>query len=228
MIDEKGARGLAADIFGISPIRILSDVARPLEKVLTCLNPQERLVLELRYGLKGNRAQTLHEVAPQIGFISRERVRQIQKKAFRRLRYPTRHNILKAYIVGTPAELEADRAERRTQLRKRPAISFLISPRPRPAIKSRQMQDRIKELMKNGMVRDKKAMLESLGLKPRTWGEVAFYQALALLLQMEWIIRVARGIYAAGPQLVTVETQARIKRERDANKQFEAMVIRHA
>ena len=56
-----------------------------LAEWLARLNPRQRLVLERRYGLAGNAAQTLAEIAAELG-LTRERVRQIQVEALARLR----------------------------------------------------------------------------------------------------------------------------------------------
>ena len=108
MIDERAARRLVGDIFGISPRNILPAVTGPLEYVLSTLRERERFVLELRYGLNDGAPRRLDEVATLIGVTSRERPRQIQAKALRRLRHATRNRTLKQYIADTPIELEAE------------------------------------------------------------------------------------------------------------------------
>lgn len=108
MIDEKGARKLAGDIFGVSYRNILPGIMVCLEYVLSTLPPREQWVLELRYGLRGDRPRLLDEVALVIGVTSRERPRQIQAKALRRLRHPSRSRKLKPFIVDTPIELEGE------------------------------------------------------------------------------------------------------------------------
>lgn len=68
-----------------------------LEHVLDTLSPRERDVLRLRYGLDDGRMKTLEEIG-QIFNVTRERIRQIEAKALRKLRHPNRNSILKEYI----------------------------------------------------------------------------------------------------------------------------------
>jgi RNA polymerase primary sigma factor len=68
-----------------------------LENVLDTLSPRERDVLRLRYGLDDGRMKTLEEIG-QIFNVTRERIRQIEAKALRKLRHPNRNSILKEYI----------------------------------------------------------------------------------------------------------------------------------
>ncbi len=68
-----------------------------LEEVLTSLTPREQKVLKLRFGLEDGRARTLEEVGKEFG-VTRERIRQIEAKALRKLRHPTRSKKLKDYL----------------------------------------------------------------------------------------------------------------------------------
>ncbi len=68
-----------------------------LESVLDTLSPRERDVLRLRYGLDDGRMKTLEEIG-HIFNVTRERIRQIEAKALRKLRHPNRNSILKEYI----------------------------------------------------------------------------------------------------------------------------------
>jgi RNA polymerase primary sigma factor len=68
-----------------------------LESVLGTLSPRERDVLRLRYGLDDGRMKTLEEIG-QIFNVTRERIRQIEAKALRKLRHPNRNSVLKEYI----------------------------------------------------------------------------------------------------------------------------------
>ena len=60
-----------------------------IDEVLQTLTPREEKVIRLRYGLDDNKARTLEEVGREFG-VTRERIRQIEAKAIRRLRHPTR------------------------------------------------------------------------------------------------------------------------------------------
>jgi len=68
-----------------------------LVEVLDTLNPRERKVLELRFGIKDGRSRTLEEVGKEFG-VTRERIRQIEAKALRKLRHPSRSKRLKDYL----------------------------------------------------------------------------------------------------------------------------------
>ncbi|MGF1576873.1 MAG: RNA polymerase sigma factor RpoD [Cyanophyceae cyanobacterium] len=68
-----------------------------LEGVLDTLTTRERDVLRLRYGLDDGRMKTLEEIG-QIFNVTRERIRQIEAKALRKLRHPNRNSVLKEYI----------------------------------------------------------------------------------------------------------------------------------
>ncbi|HHY38208.1 MAG TPA: RNA polymerase sigma factor RpoD [Clostridia bacterium] len=68
-----------------------------LEEVLDSLTPREQKVLRLRFGLDDGRARTLEEVGQVFG-VTRERIRQIEAKALRKLRHPSRSKKLKDYL----------------------------------------------------------------------------------------------------------------------------------
>jgi RNA polymerase primary sigma factor len=68
-----------------------------LEEILITLTPREARVLRLRFGLQGGRSHTLEEIGNRIG-VTRERVRQIVRKALRRLRHPRNRRRLRSYL----------------------------------------------------------------------------------------------------------------------------------
>ena len=68
-----------------------------MEDVLDSLTDRERRVLELRFGLDDGRCRTLEEVGKEFG-VTRERIRQIEAKALRKLRHPSRSKKLKDYL----------------------------------------------------------------------------------------------------------------------------------
>jgi RNA polymerase primary sigma factor len=68
-----------------------------MEDVLDSLTIRERRVLQLRFGLEDGRQRTLEEVGREFG-VTRERIRQIEAKALRKLRHPTRSRKLRDYF----------------------------------------------------------------------------------------------------------------------------------
>ncbi|NIV39413.1 MAG: RNA polymerase sigma factor RpoD [Anaerolineae bacterium] len=68
-----------------------------LRTILKSLNPRERQVLEMRFGLKDGQSHTLEEVGQAFG-VTRERIRQIEAKALRKLRHPSRSRKLRDYL----------------------------------------------------------------------------------------------------------------------------------
>ena len=68
-----------------------------LEEVMSTLTPREAKVLRLRFGLDDGKARTLEEVGREFN-VTRERIRQIEAKALRKLRHPSRSKKLKAYM----------------------------------------------------------------------------------------------------------------------------------
>ena len=68
-----------------------------IEEVLNTLTPREQRVLQLRFGLEDGRSRTLEEVGKEFN-VTRERIRQIEAKALRKLRHPSRSRKLKDYL----------------------------------------------------------------------------------------------------------------------------------
>ncbi len=72
-------------------------LAERLEQVLDTLTPREARILRLRFGLQDGHSYTLKEVGEKFG-LTRERIRQIQNEALRRLRHPRRARLLRDYL----------------------------------------------------------------------------------------------------------------------------------
>ena len=70
--------------------------AEEIHKALETLKPREQETIELRFGLNGGEPHTLEEVGNIFG-VTRERIRQIEAKAIRKLRHPSRGNKFKVY-----------------------------------------------------------------------------------------------------------------------------------
>lgn len=68
-----------------------------IREVLETLSPREAKVLEYRFGLEDGKQRTLEEVGKEFG-VTRERIRQIEAKAIRKLRHPTRAKKLRDYL----------------------------------------------------------------------------------------------------------------------------------
>ena len=68
-----------------------------LEKAMAVLTPRERRIIEMRYGLQDDHYHTLDEVSAEFK-LTRERIRQIEVKALRKLRYPERYCGLQDYV----------------------------------------------------------------------------------------------------------------------------------
>jgi RNA polymerase primary sigma factor len=87
-----------------SPTESVSEqlLREKVEEVLGTLTPREARVLRMRFGLCGERPYTLEEVGQKFG-LTRERIRQIEGRALRRLRHPRRARQLQEYIqYGSP------------------------------------------------------------------------------------------------------------------------------
>ena len=72
-------------------------LAEKVEEVLATLSPREARILRLRFGMENGTTYTLEEVGDKFG-LTRERIRQIEGKALRRLRHPMRSRQLREYL----------------------------------------------------------------------------------------------------------------------------------
>ena len=68
-----------------------------ISEVLSTLTEREEKVIRLRFGLEDGKSRTLEEVGQMFG-VTRERIRQIEAKALRKLRHPSRSRKLKDYM----------------------------------------------------------------------------------------------------------------------------------
>ncbi len=85
----------------ISPLEAATGVGlgETTHEVLSSLTPREAKVLRMRFGIDMNTDHTLEEVGKQFD-VTRERIRQIEAKALRKLRHPTRSEHLRSYLDG--------------------------------------------------------------------------------------------------------------------------------
>ena len=90
---------LVEDRASLAPTEATSQqlLKEQIDKVLDELTEREKRVLQLRFGLKDGHARTLEEVGREFN-VTRERIRQIEGKALRKLRHPTRSRKLKGYL----------------------------------------------------------------------------------------------------------------------------------
>lgn len=74
-----------------------SQIVKALNEMLSIITPREKRVIELRFGTKDGQGRTLKEVSQEFN-RTRERIRQIEAKALRKLRHPSRSRILRPFF----------------------------------------------------------------------------------------------------------------------------------
>jgi RNA polymerase primary sigma factor len=106
-IDLEEEQSLKYDLYDDLDFSITNSYLRErINEILTTLPHREQTVIQLRFGLNGNKIQTLDEIGEKSG-VTRERIRQIEAKALRRLRHPKRCKHLKQffdYTVSDPSD----------------------------------------------------------------------------------------------------------------------------
>jgi len=76
---------------------IQSNLRETTTRVLASVTPREERVLRMRYGIGMNKDHTLEEVGKQFS-VTRERIRQIEAKALRKLKHPSRSRVLRSFL----------------------------------------------------------------------------------------------------------------------------------
>jgi len=92
-IEDRGAVSPADAVININ-------LKEMTEQVLNTLTPREERIIKMRFGLEDGTEHTLEEVGQNFG-VTRERIRQIEAKALRKLRHPGRNRPLRAFLDGT-------------------------------------------------------------------------------------------------------------------------------
>ncbi len=97
--DEQRLGDFIEDDRAASPLEECSDkqLAEVTRSLLSTLQPREEKILRLRFGLDGQPAETLEKIGKSFN-VSKERIRQIEKKALRKLRNPNRQSSLKTFM----------------------------------------------------------------------------------------------------------------------------------
>lgn len=89
-LEDESASGPDEEVFHIM-------LREAMENVLSTLTEREQLVIKARVGFDDNRPKTLEEVGKELG-VTRERIRQIEAKAIRKMRVPSKRNMLKDFV----------------------------------------------------------------------------------------------------------------------------------
>ena len=97
--DDYGLGDFIEDKNALQPLdtAIQSNLSESTTKILASLTPREERVLRMRFGIGMNTDHTLEEVGLQFS-VTRERIRQIEAKALRKLKHPSRSKQLKSFL----------------------------------------------------------------------------------------------------------------------------------
>ena len=94
---KKGRKGLVGMLVPDLSYSRSSLILKQLEEVMATLTEREQRVLEMRFGLLDGQSRTLEEVGKEFQ-VTRERIRQIESKALRKLRHPSRSRKLRDFL----------------------------------------------------------------------------------------------------------------------------------
>lgn len=97
--EEKELKDVIVDEKSVSPFKLLenSEASNRIEEVLSSLTPREEKIIRMRFGIGEGSEHTLEEVGKYFN-LTRERIRQIEIKALKKLRHPARSKVLKEYV----------------------------------------------------------------------------------------------------------------------------------
>ena len=97
--EEKELKDVIIDEKSISPFKLLenSEASHRIEEVLSSLTPREEKIIRMRFGIGEGSEHTLEEVGKFFN-LTRERIRQIEIKALKKLRHPARSKVLREYV----------------------------------------------------------------------------------------------------------------------------------
>ena len=100
--DDTSLGDFIVDPMAISPLDAATrdGLSEAMQKILSSLTSREAKVLRMRFGIDMNTDHTLEEVGKQFD-VTRERIRQIEAKALRKLRHPSRSEELRSFLDGS-------------------------------------------------------------------------------------------------------------------------------